>query len=121
MRIRRFAIYMAILAAAALSGCGEDEARTAPVSRAEDGEYLKTLDAQRDERKVIMKRVDEARRALESAKVDGASADEVAALERKLEAALEEFKANREKSQAIVAERINREIKEKKDFKKGNK
>ena len=119
MKISRFAMYAAILAAIALSGCGKDETGPEkPASRAEDKAYLKTLDAQQKERKAIMKRVDEARKALEKAKAE--NSPEVEALEKKLEEAIDEFKANREKSQAIVAGRINREIKENQDFKKGN-
>lgn len=121
MRSRFAVAYLAALALAVFAGCGKDSGQdAAPVSRAEDPVYLKVLESQQKERRNLMKDLDDARKALAAAKAAGAEEGELKKLEEKLEAATAAIKANREKSQAIVAERINRELDEKKNFKKGN-
>lgn len=122
MKSKSWIISTLVIGAALLAGCGgekEGAASEGPTPRIEDKAYLKTLEKQRDERKSIMKRVDDARRELKAAK-DETPVDEakVARLEAALEDAVNDFKKNREESQAIVAERIHRELNEKKDSKK---
>lgn len=76
------------------------------VKRMSDPSYVARLDAQRDERREIMKRMSAVKQELERAQAEGASEEAIAALKEKIRQGVEDLEKNRLTSQVIVRNRM---------------
>ena len=76
----------------------------------EDPEYRAALKGQEQERDQILGMLAERRRILKEAEDAGAGEEELARLKADVEAAIGEFEQNRQRSSAIVRQRILQDI-----------
>ena len=108
VRIDRFAALVA--ATLLLTGCPKAEEPTdgKVTNRLEDPVYAQALDAQHDEKRQIHVEMDRTLRALEALKAEDPelTGEKAQALKAEMDALKERFEANRQKSMAIVRQRI---------------
>jgi len=101
------------LAGGCTGGCSREEPQRAPqdsYARMEDPEYRAALKGQEQERDQILGTLAERRRILKEAEDAGAGEEELARLKADVEAAIGEFEQNRQRSSAIVRQRILQDI-----------
>ena len=79
------------------------------VNRMQDPVYLAKLDEQAKGQKSAVKAVHLAKRAYEEAKAAGAGEEELAKLQKAVDAAYQQLDANHKKSQQIVAEQLRKQ------------
>lgn len=104
-------VLAAIAIGIAVGGCTREDEKSEVAERMNDPVYRQQLSAIDKEQRGIMKKVHEARMALQAAKDAGADEETLAKLQADVDASLAELDQSHKKAQAAVRAKINDALK----------